>query len=131
MNFDELARHQKAIKHFRWMPGMKTVSGARVVAVKDDDLVIDEINDNAPAFRPRLPSFERLKATEELPDLSDPATLGCLLHLVREAWGGDGVFVRLAASGWRVMRGSVSSVVNISAGATEAEALVAALEAAP
>jgi hypothetical protein len=108
---------------------MKTVSGDRVIAVSGADLIIDELYygkswDGAP-------NFERRKASDEFPDLTDPATLGCLLHLVREAWGGDGVFVRLTASGWRVMRGSVSSVVNISAGATEAEALVAALEAAP
>ena len=42
----------------------------------------------------------------DVPDLRDPATLGCVLALVREAWGDDAMI-------------------------SEVEALVAALEAAP
>ena len=79
----------------------------------------------------------------DVPDLRDPATLGCLLALVREAWadpaylwGGhaevrrdsETLFVVLRfghdANGFLVERW-------VSSGATEAEALVAALEAAP
>jgi hypothetical protein len=63
-----------------------------------------------------------------LPDLSDPATLGCLLALVRKALGDP--FVYLApADGWFVGRGARDGV--IAEGATEAEALVVALEGAP
>ena len=68
-----------------------------------------------------------------IPDLTDPATLGCLLALVREAWvdhcacvypidyGPAGVMwqVRLAANGRQVTARHYT---------TEAEALVAALE---
>ena len=63
-------------------------------------------------------------------------TLGCLLALVREAWGshvssirtGDGWSVRhMGRDGWAVGL----SVVGITQCETEAEALVAALEAAP
>lgn len=69
-----------------------------------------------------------------LPDLSDPATLGCLLALVREAWGDP--WAHTASSyqeGWVVC---ASQDRRIFAGyddglASEAEALVAALEAAP
>ena len=65
-----------------------------------------------------------------LPDLSDPATLGCLLALVREAWGCDSLTCQpllplVGVHGWRVVGTSAQS------DNTEAAALVAALEAAP
>jgi len=69
-----------------------------------------------------------------LPDLNDPATLGCLLQLVREAWSDPEAHIALGAAGWVLMSGEsrVADVVYPSpAGTTEAEALVAALEAAP
>ena len=71
-----------------------------------------------------------------LPDLTDPATLGCLLHLVREAWGEPGAYVhhdrperREPGRPWELWFGDGSNVVGVFP--TEAEALVAALEAAP
>ncbi len=68
------------------------------------------------------------------PDLSDPATVGCLLALVREAWGDPEAHLALGAGGWILMSGEsrVAEVVYPSpAGRIEAEALVAALEASP
>jgi hypothetical protein len=74
------------------------------------------------------------------PDLSDPATLGCLLALVREAWG-DPRLVAMdqgdAGPRWTLVRwdeewGTVDARPGHPiAGLTEAEALIAALEAAP
>ncbi len=62
------------------------------------------------------------------PDVRDPATRGCVLELVREAWGDP--FMYLApADGWYVGNGARDGMAG--GGATEAEALVAALEAAP
>jgi hypothetical protein len=66
-----------------------------------------------------------------VPDLTDPATLGCLLALVREAWGDpaahcEQLFRRISGD-WAVFDQSGGLVAK---GATEAEALVAALEAA-
>jgi hypothetical protein len=81
------------------------------------------------------------------PDLEDPATLGCLLALVREAWPDEwtdyavpvhdgfggwtfGVITRNAGPG----QANVTTVFASSAfpwHPSEAEALVAALEAAP
>jgi len=66
----------------------------------------------------------------DVPDLRDPATLGCLLALVREAWDDP----RLVCVPWR-LQWAVDRVWEnngrLSVAHTEAEALVAALEAAP
>ena len=67
-----------------------------------------------------------------LPDLADPATLGCLLALVRDAWNDPDLVTRKSPQyderGWTVE----SSRGFVSIGQTaEAAALVAALEAAP
>ena len=63
-----------------------------------------------------------------VPDFTDPATVGVLLAAVREAWASPTLFVRPTASGWTVMRGR--GMGKLSDGLTEADALIAALEAA-
>lgn len=83
----------------------------------------------------------RLTTDEDVPDLRDAATLGCLLTLVREAWppvdnreqtatvvpGADGYTVHyFKEGGWNVDYGEC----DVGYFPTEAEALVAALEAA-
>jgi hypothetical protein len=74
--------------------------------------------------------------TDWLPDLTDPATLGCLLVLVREAWGDPHVYVLSCASDWFTVCSPNAEGGKWLAhppidGSTEAEALIAALEAAP
>ena len=132
-----LGKRAVACKGWRWMPGMKTADAMRVIhdpdrwpdrpcAIREGGWV-----DTAPP-RP-------LK--DDLPDLSDPATLGCLLALVREAWrcavitspdyDYDDEEARQGSNviGWR----AVETVrwTPVGEGATEADALVAALESAP
>ena len=75
---------------------------------------------------------------DAVPVLTDPATLGCLLALVREAWGSNQCFVRCDPSWFVLCRTPPAQAAKIGhgwsgpfTGATEAEALVAALEAAP
>jgi hypothetical protein len=67
----------------------------------------------------------------EEPDFADPATLGCLLAAVREAWACPVAFVQCVpgVGGWTAV--SLDHRLRFSfRGDTEVEALIAALEAA-
>lgn len=125
MKLEELGRRAVACKHWRWLPGMSvlrdapgTPSHGQRQARVDDDVV----------------TYEQALGVHIMPDLSDPATLGCLLALVREAYGNPRIALEWdhnmqvwscgnSAPDW--------SWTNHGAGDTEADALVAALEAAP
>ena len=121
----ELGHRAVACRGWRWTPGMRALQdrGGGVEPVRLG--ATDEAGDEWPH-------------PEAWPDLRDPATLGCLLALVREAHGPtacvvsseemiDGEHVgTLWSVGTADGRGPV-----ISREEAEAEALVAALEAAP
>lgn len=64
------------------------------------------------------------------PDFADPATLGCLTATVREVLGDPRAFVRPSLTGWAVLPGDPCRIGMAGHGPTEAEALIAALEAA-
>jgi len=69
-----------------------------------------------------------------LPVLTDPATLGCLLGLVRDAWGDPGVWCEPDGGDlgrWAVYCSRRGFGHRIAVGPSEAAALIAALEAAP
>ena len=120
---EELERRAVACKRWRWMPGMLSNKGLRVFRRDDDGYVVGYYV-NQEYMSQCVPGT--------LPTLSDPATLGCLLALVREAWG-DGVYL-LPDGGWYVKGARLKNGSSINLGicaATEAEALVAALQAAP
>lgn len=76
----------------------------------------------------------------DIPDLRDPATRGCALALVREAWGSPSAYAMPWGSspqsqtpaGWSMLVTVDDTLPTAKLCApTEAEALVAALEAAP
>jgi hypothetical protein len=64
-------------KGWRWMPGMLTMDGVRIYAVEGD--TFDGFDDDSEYNNHPVEALE-------WPDFTDPATLGCLLALVREAW---------------------------------------------
>ena len=109
----ELARRAVACPGWRWAPGMLTNTGYRVC---DDSRTW-----------PQLQRGDTLKSGLHFPDLSDDATRGCLLALVRDAHrdaymaaGNDGpAWVVRDCDGYEVCRGT-----------SERAVLVAALEAA-
>lgn len=74
-----------------------------------------------------------LHMPEQYPDLSDPATLGCLLTLVREAWKSPVAQVSPSLPDGHIWTCYINDEADdrLFRERTEAEALVAALEAAP
>ena len=117
---DDLWRRLLAAGKVRGMPGMLWRSGRRTVFVSGAGTI--------PLYEGvyRLPQSA---PDDSAPDWTDPATLGCLLAMAREARddpymsasGGEGI-------GWRV---ATASRPLDPWRTTEAEALLAAIEAAP
>ena len=132
MNLEELGRRAVACKHWRWRDGSKRVHAEHRWAWRlcgwrwfPCDERSNAVHDNCFA--------------EAIPDLSDPATLGCLLALVREAWPAGEATTNVHAN-YSPGRGHYRqwSCYYCTGGDwrqaladTEAEVLVAALEAAP
>ena len=110
---EQIARRAVACKGWRWMPGMRWWT-------EDDRGRLDD-------FQPEYMG----RPSDALPDLTDPATMGCLLALVRGAWGQDdlGAF-RVIVGQWCAEVTPQEGQHHAFYGSSEAEALVAALEAA-
>jgi hypothetical protein len=133
-----LAKRAVACKGWRWMEGMGVVDGDglknRVTRVEPVDMYGDGVEVVPWEMVHRLVADSCCSQWREhgiLPDLTDPATLGCLLALVREARGEptylptcldvhDEAWVVHPPGPWRQTRYE-----------SYASVLVAALEAAP
>ena len=133
--WQELGRRAVACKGWRWMPGMlaryEATAWCRVTEANSIGC--------PPRYRPPNPR-------QAWPDLRDPATLGCVLALVREAWPNVVIWVARDCAvdplddteymlddveGWTVCGGCGDDYIGcFGSGKTEAAALVAALEAA-
>lgn len=118
MNLEELGRRAVACPRWRWMSGcawMWAQSHGRM-------------------NKGRVPDFGSSIPGDAVPDLSDPATLGCLVALVEEAWKCP---IDMSFAG--ACRFDVDAEERVYpqdhtvsfAAKTRVEALVAALEAAP
>ena len=108
---EALGKRLVACKNFRPMRGMLDMQGRTWGA----DLLFRWSND------------------VDVPDLRDPATLGCLLALVREAWGDPTICVVLDTSDgyWHVGRWEDDGIALRGRwGTSEAHALVLSLEGA-
>lgn len=121
MNLAELGLRAARCPRWKWMPGMRLLVGSGRAPYRY------VTNEYAP------PEGEDVGFSDPIvPDLSDPATLGCLLHLVREAYGDLSLQPNDAGEydmlHWHVFIGPHFACTGH---ATEAEALVVALEAAP
>lgn len=132
-----LAKRAVACKGWRWMTGMLRGDGFRCTWVDEDERELA-----APTWCANGIEWKNGRTgSKDLPDLTDPATLGCLLALVREAWQDRGLAAVTAAYThergyqFRVVgghhHGSAFMGMSLRSYGTEAEALVAALEAAP
>jgi len=104
-----LAVRLVACKHFRPMPGMRDLQGR--------------------TWTPDL--MWRWNRTIDRPDLTDPATLGCVLALVREAHAVPFLQVSVKISREHGYQFDCHPHHRGQWVDSEAEALVAALEAAP
>jgi len=113
-----------ACKGWRWMPGM--IANGRNYGGSKRSGVVTEIVSGRPNVVTSAGDDVILIGAE--PDTSAPSTLGCILALVREAWGEPLIYVRPASFGWVA---GAPLARDLSEGRTEAEALLAALEAAP
>jgi hypothetical protein len=126
----ELAQRAVACPGWRWMPGMLTLHGLRILRVEDDGSYVLAI--------PREWNQPILVEGEYLPDLTDPATVGCLLARVRSIWaqkkayhGVPTVHVTECDGRWEFGYRYGEVLVSCYWADSEIEALVWALEAGP
>jgi hypothetical protein len=123
-----LAKRAVACRGWRWMPGMLGF---------DPDGINDPVRVAFPPGKAyRMPTLEAWGRPSyivhcELPDLTDPATLGCLLALVRESHAVPYLQVSVKISREHGYQFDCHPHHRGQWVDSEAEALVAALEAAP
>lgn len=120
-----IARRAITSQHWRWSGGMLTTRGVRISNVSDGGSI---------AGMGLTGYVERSPYPDELPDLGDPATLGCLLALVRRAWGDKALSAHFI--GWldlweMIPMDDRRRPLGQLCGSCEAESLVLCLEAAP
>ena len=118
-----LSERLVACKGFGWRLGMRAIatdgSRLRLVDKFNDAMWFDEEAKEMVAYQP----------VDPLPDLNDPATLGCVMQMVWETWFEAIYMEPQVDGGWLAIR-SNGAVIHRTP-APYAETLVIALEAAP
>jgi hypothetical protein len=134
-DLEALAHRAVSCKDWRWMPGMLLMGGTRVLSVLTD-LPRDYPPPYGYASYMGGPVFiVDLRVAK--PNFEDPATLGCLLALVRDAWGDPAFYTRQGDTrlkgtdniGWDFFGHLHGKSCKGALYNSEAEALIAALEA--
>lgn len=132
---EALAHRAVACPGWRWMPGMAVTFDGVLGRIRNgangsNFLAVDASQHRWISIGAAV--TKQAESPPDLPDLSDPATLGCLLALVREAWGQRISVVPLAQGAqWHALKErNAGGGLVAGSGSTEAAALVAALEAA-
>lgn len=160
----KLAKWAVALRGWKRLSGMTLTDGERTVVVTHSEYSYEEYRGECyglPCSETMIePAYglvvkgrgatETIPLLDEewLPDLTDAATLGCLLAIVREAWGDPEAYTRTQLRGastvWtvyiktriktryaQIQRGpAMTEDGDMLYGPTEAHALVAALEGA-
>jgi hypothetical protein len=119
MSLKELAEYAVTLDRWEWMPGMTfKVSEARIWRVADSSCA-----ENLALFLSNGCAVDVKQALA--PDLKDPATVGCVMAMVRKKYGKH-AFVRYSVSfdEWCV---GTSADILVYEMPTEAHALIAAL----
>ena len=130
---EALARRAVASKRWRWMPGMVDTLGNRA---NEDGWPSYSTIDYGATDIVEVVTWKVRPPRSALPNLTDPATLGCLLALVREAWGDPGFCAAQSSTkikgtdilGWDAFGSLHGRSCKGMLYRSEAEALVAALE---
>jgi len=127
----ELGRRAVACKGWRWMAGMKTTAGDRVLGYFEAPVCSrgNGLNDGG-----WMQDDTPQPYTEIIPDLEDHATLGCLLALVRSAHNDPTITTLYIAGRWEIRCDLVDAAISlaeIGPVGGEAELLISALEFAP
>ena len=129
---EALARRAVACRGWRWIPGMLTLSDERML---DDGWPEYDVLEYGSSGVAECVKWNLKPPPGALPDLTDAATLGCLLALVREAWGDPYLIATKERGSCWIIAIHLCDAMLVGGryirGATEIEALIAALEAAP
>jgi len=83
--FRNLGVRVASLRGWSWLVGMRTLDGEPVVRVAENGQPIVMRTRDIPSFGPVMQL--ELAAAGAVPDLRDPATVGCLLHVVRNIIG--------------------------------------------